>query len=109
MTVFALNIILIPILHYWGAALASFGCYLFMMITSYLQGQKHYPVPYDVKKILGYLGFAVMLFLAHRVMVHFVESRWFNLGTATLLFISYLAVISKVERKELRSIPFFRK
>lgn len=104
-----LNILLIPILHYWGAALASVGCYLFMMITSYLQGQKHYPVPYDVKKILGYLGLAVLLFLSHRLIVEFTDSKLFNLGTATMLFVSYLAIIAKVEKKELSSLPFFRK
>jgi O-antigen/teichoic acid export membrane protein len=104
-----LNILLIPILHYWGAALASFGCYLFMMITSYLQGQKHYPVPYDVKKILGYLGLAVLLFLSHRMIVEFTDSKLFNLGTATLLFVGYLAIIAKVEKKELSSLPFFKK
>jgi O-antigen/teichoic acid export membrane protein len=44
-----LNILLIPKLHYLGAAIATFCCYLFMMIVSYKLGQKHYPVPYARK------------------------------------------------------------
>lgn len=44
-----LNILLIPELHYLGAAIATFVCYLFMMIVSYTMGQKHYPVPYARK------------------------------------------------------------
>ena len=38
-----LNILLIPRFHYLGAAIATFCCYLFMMIVSYIMGQKHYP------------------------------------------------------------------
>ena len=45
-----LNILLIPRYHYLGAAIATFCCYLFMMIASYLLGQKYYPVPYARKK-----------------------------------------------------------
>lgn len=44
-----LNILLIPKLHYLGAAIATFCCYLFMMIVSYKLGQKYYPVPYARK------------------------------------------------------------
>lgn len=48
----ALNVLLIPKFHYLGAAIATFCCYLFMMITSYVLGQKHYPVPYPKKNSL---------------------------------------------------------
>ncbi|MFM8710578.1 MAG: lipopolysaccharide biosynthesis protein, partial [Sphingomonadales bacterium] len=60
---------LIPSLGYLGAALASFSCYLFMMISSYVMGQKHYPVPYPVKKILFYLLLAAGLCGVHRCLV----------------------------------------
>lgn len=96
-----LNILLIPILHYWGAALASFGCYLFMMVTSYLQGQKHYPIPYEVKRILGYLGIATTIFLGHRALVYVWNNHWFNLLSATALLLVFLSVVRKVEKKEL--------
>jgi O-antigen/teichoic acid export membrane protein len=46
-----LNILLIPLFHYTGAAIATFCCYFAMMVTSYLLGQKYYPVPYAVKKL----------------------------------------------------------
>jgi len=39
-----LNILLIPQFHYLGAAIATFCCYLFMMIASYMLVQKHNPV-----------------------------------------------------------------
>ncbi len=45
----ALNIILIPVFGYMGAAWATFACYAFMMILSWLIGRKYYPVNYDLK------------------------------------------------------------
>ncbi len=41
-----LNIWWIPMFGYTGAAWATFICYAFMMVVSYGQGQKYYPVPY---------------------------------------------------------------
>ena len=49
------NILLIPRLHYLGAAIATFTCYLFMMVTSYSLGQKYYPVPYAKTKLISYI------------------------------------------------------
>ena len=59
-----LNIWLIPKYHYPGAAIATFCCYLFMMITSYLLGQKNYPVPYAVKKLMAYIVIVVIAICA---------------------------------------------
>ncbi len=61
-----LNIILIPKWHYLGAAVATFCCYLFMMIASYVLGQKHFPVPYPRKKLLAYLVMAIIIYALHR-------------------------------------------
>lgn len=62
----ALNFALIPILGYFGSAIATLAAYFSMMLLSYYYGQKHYPIPYDVKKITGYLtlsiGFSVLSF-----------------------------------------------
>jgi O-antigen/teichoic acid export membrane protein len=96
----ALTIWLIPIYHYWGAALASFGCYLFMMLTSYGLGQKHYPVPYEKGRILFYLFTCAAFFLAHRLLVNFSDSRLFNLATATALLGLFVWIISRLEQKD---------
>ncbi|MEI2747724.1 MAG: polysaccharide biosynthesis C-terminal domain-containing protein [Ferruginibacter sp.] len=60
-----LNILLIPKWHYTGAAIATFSCYLFMMISSYKLGQKYYPVPYPVKKLVAYMVLVVLIYLVH--------------------------------------------
>jgi O-antigen/teichoic acid export membrane protein len=100
-----LNILLIPTFHYWGAAAATFCCYLFMMGASYLLGQKHYPVPYDVKKIASYLLFVVFLVVFHRFLVSKYEPLWFSLTSGTAFVLLFIFVTAKKEKQELKNLP----
>jgi O-antigen/teichoic acid export membrane protein len=100
-----LNILLIPRLYYLGAAIATFSCYLFMMIVSYIMGQKYYPVPYARKKLITYLILVVLLYVIHLGLVYLWPNRWFNLGTATLLLGFFTWLIIRVEEKELKNLP----
>jgi len=104
-----LNILLIPSLHYLGAALATFSCYLFMMITSYIYGQKFYPVPYAKKKLLAYLVMVTLIYLAHRGLLILYDNRWFNIGSATVLLLLFGLFILKIERKEFQRLPVIGK
>jgi len=105
-----LNIILIPRLHYTGAALATFCCYLFMMISSYLLGQKHYPVPYAVKKLLAYLTLVVLIYLVHLGMVKWIsDSILFSLSSGFVLLALFSWFVSRVEAKELANLPVIGK
>ncbi len=105
-----LNIVLIPVLHYTGAALATFCCYLFMMISSYKLGQKYYPVPYPVKKLVSYLVLVVLIYLVHMgINKVYPGHLWFSLTTATFLFIFFTWFVTKIEAKELAKIPLLAK
>lgn len=53
-----LNWLLIPIYGYMGSAYATFSSYACMVIFSYLWGKRHYPVPYQLPKILLYIFLA---------------------------------------------------
>jgi O-antigen/teichoic acid export membrane protein len=99
-----LNILLIPKYHYLGAAIATFCCYLFMMIISYMLGQKYYPIPYARKKLIAYIVLVVMMYGAHWGLVYLWGNRWFNMGTATLLLLLFTVFIFKIERKELAKL-----
>lgn len=99
------NIILIPKLHYLGAALATVSCYTFMMITSYVLGQKYYPVPYAKKKLLAYLALVSLIYLAHRGLLELWHNRWFNVGSATALLLLFTVFVMIIERKELARLP----
>ena len=101
-----LNIVLIPILHYSGAAIATFSCYLFMMLSSYFFGQKYYPIPYAVKKLVAYLTLAVLIYFIHLGLVKFIPgSLLFSLGTGLVLFMAFTWFVSKIEAKELAKLP----
>lgn len=100
-----INILLIPKYHYLGAAIATFSCYLFMMVTSYLLGQKYYPVPYATKKLIAYIVLVVLMYGMHRWLIYLWDDRWFNLGTATLLLLLFTILVSRIERKELERMP----
>jgi len=58
----ALNFWWIPRFGFMGAAWATLICYASMAFWSYLLGQKHFPVPYDLKRLLGYPMLAVALY-----------------------------------------------
>ncbi|HRZ77111.1 MAG TPA: polysaccharide biosynthesis C-terminal domain-containing protein, partial [Bacteroidales bacterium] len=82
---------LVPVMGYAGAAWAHFACYGSMMVMSYLWGQKHYRVPYDLKT----MGLYTLLALAI-----FGISQWIkmpgmalSLGLNTLLLVGFAGVV----------------
>ncbi|MDP2687231.1 MAG: oligosaccharide flippase family protein [Aequorivita sp.] len=93
-----LNYVLIPYIGYMGSAIATLVAYGSMMVLSYLYGRKYYNVPYEVKKICGYLllaiGFSAISFYA------FSGNIW--LGTALLLV--FTAIMFFSEKKEFLKI-----
>ncbi len=106
----ALNILLIPIWHYTGAAIATFCCYLFMMISSYKLGQKNYPVPYAVKKLTAYLVLVVLIYLLHLGLVYMAGDRlWFSVSTGLIFMMFFAWFVSKIEAKELAKFPVIGK
>ena len=106
----ALNIFLIPIWHITGAALATFCCYLFMMVSSYKLGQKHYPIPYAVKKLTAFMTLSVLIYLLHMFLtkVIFPDILWFSITIATVFLFFYLRFVLAIEAKELSKIPALR-
>lgn len=104
-----LNIILIPQLHYLGAALATFTCYLLMMIISYVLGQKYYPIPYARKKLLAYLFIATLVYLLHRGLLMIWDNFIFSFGSATVLILGFAWFILQVEKTEFQKLPYVGK
>ena len=101
-----LNIVLIPVLHYTGAALATFCCYLFMMVMSYRLGQKHYPIPYAIKKLTAYVVFVILIYFVHLLIVNFIYDKlWFSVLSGLLLFAFFSWFVSRIEHKELARLP----
>jgi O-antigen/teichoic acid export membrane protein len=56
----SINFLLIKKFSYMGSAIATIAAYGSMMVISYYLGNRHYPIPYDKKKIGGYLGLSIL-------------------------------------------------
>ncbi|MDC1161945.1 MATE family efflux transporter [Tenacibaculum sp.] len=55
------NLIMIPKIGFMASAWATLIAYGSMMIISYFFGKKHYPVPYNLKKVASYLLITILL------------------------------------------------
>jgi O-antigen/teichoic acid export membrane protein len=82
-----LNLTLIPIIGYHGAAWAHFICYFLMMVASYVWGQKVYPIPYQLKSIFLYIAIAVLFFGISSFLD--IESLTLKLSVNSILFLSF--------------------
>lgn len=95
-----MNYLLIPVLGYTGSAWATFACFGGMLLISYLLMLKHYPIRYNIGKILAYLSVAFLLYLI---------SKWpdwkmdlWKYAFNSVLMITYLSYVALLERKELK-------
>lgn len=97
-----LNLWWIPIFGYMGCAWATLICYASMMVASYFMGNKHYPVNYDLKRILGYMGLSLTLY-AVSTFVH-TGSTVINLIINNLMLLAFIATALKLEIRNFRKI-----
>ena len=104
-----LNYLFIPSFGMYASAWATLICYTTMMVLCYYYGQKHFPVPYNVKKLLSLLGVIIVLFLIHWGISAMTTHAIIRIGSGVVLMSAFLALIFKVERKELRAFPIIGK
>lgn len=94
----AVNWWLIPVIGYIGAAISTLAAYGTMMLLSFIWGQKHYPIPYNLKKIGGYLLLS-LIFSA----VSFYGFRENYFVGISLLFI-FMGIVYWGEKEDLKKI-----
>ena len=100
-----LNVLWIPKYSYTGSAWATFVCYLFMMICSYVLGQKYYPIPYPVKRISTYLLLIIALSIASKYFNMYTEGLALKLIFSTFLLCVFIAVVLFFDRKNFAFLP----
>ncbi|MDD3108358.1 MAG: oligosaccharide flippase family protein [Alistipes sp.] len=97
-----LNLYLTPRLGYQGAALARLGCETAMVLLSYYLCRRHYPIPYDLRRIGSYFlwgGVAYGLSLLSRelpVGLHY--------GCNLLLLAGFIGYVLYIEKIDLRGV-----
>lgn len=95
------NLILIPKYHYLGSAITTLICYVIMTIASYFLGQKHYKIPYDLKKIALYFGLTVLLYVISLQLE--LDSETGTMFAKTILLIPFLGLIYYLEIRKKQS------
>lgn len=98
MVTLILNFALIPSIGYIGSAVATLGAYGSMMVVSYYFGRKYYAVPYDTKKIIGYM----LLSIVFATFSFYVFDRSIMIGTTLLLV--FLLFIYFNEKEDIKRI-----
>ena len=95
-----LNFILIPKIGFVGSAWATFACYFGMMVVSFFLGRKHYPIPYDLKRIFSYI---FLSFVLYKLSVFFDTTMLVNI--IYLVVFVLLVFVSEKSKKEVISEP----
>jgi O-antigen/teichoic acid export membrane protein len=98
-----LNILLIPVLGYHGAAWAHFGCYFLMMGASYIWGQKVFPIPYQTRRIVFYILVAAVLYFISTVVQE--QNAWLKYSVNTFLFGLFTFVAYWLEIRKAAAAP----
>lgn len=103
------NVIFMPKYSYWAAAFGHLASYAVMFIISAVLGQKHYPIPYRWKRIVGLLclmfGIYGIATLGDRELFHFAGwdldrgLLWWKLGVHTVLIAVYAVAAWAMLRK----------
>lgn len=94
----AINFYFIPEYGYWASTWGTFFSYFSMMTVSYFLGQYFYPVPYHLKKIVGYLSISILFSL---VSYYVLEG---NLIIGNLLLIVFLAIVFYLEKDTIKKL-----
>lgn len=97
-----MNVILVPLIGYPGAAIAMLVSNIVMAVTCWLFGRKKYPVKYQWQRIFTYLVFAVVSVIIMQVVP--IQNKVFMFVFNTLFILLFGAMIIWFERKELSNL-----
>ena len=97
-----LNVLFIPVLGYMASALAFLIASVVMTVVSYVLGQKHFPVKYNLKRIVLYFCVALVLYVVG-VNIH-IPNLILHYIVRTIVIIIFLAFVVVKEKKELKRL-----
>jgi O-antigen/teichoic acid export membrane protein len=92
-----INVLYIPEYGYMASAWATLIVYFLQMVMSYILGQRHYPIPYNLSKFVFYIGLALILFFISPYLQ--VDNFMLNFVAQNSLLIMFIIVVVMLERK----------
>ncbi len=98
-----INFLFIPTHGYMACAWATFASYSVMMILSYMMGQKHYPIKYNLRSIFVYTFLALGLYFLSLTYSN-LSNEIVKLVLNNALFAFFAFVFYKLEYENLKKI-----
>ena len=102
-----LNILLIPFYGYMACGYAFFSASLVMTVTSYIVGQKYFPIKYDLKRIGFYILIALVLYLIE-IKIE-ISNKLLKAGLNTLLLVVFFFFIWIKEKADLKGLFYSKR
>jgi O-antigen/teichoic acid export membrane protein len=102
-----LNVLFIPFYGYMACGYAFFAASLVMTVTSYVVGQKYFPVKYDLRRIGAYFLIAMTLYLIEVNVVF--SGKFLQLVFNTILLVIFLLFILIKEKLDLKGLFNFKR
>ena len=101
-----LNVLFIPVFGFMACGYAFFAASLVMTVTSYLVGQKYFPVKYDLNRIGAYFLVALVLYLIEISVVF--NNEVIRISFNTILLMAFFLFIWVKEKADLKGLFNFR-
>ena len=100
------NLLLIPLLGYYGAAYTTLLCYGLMLVLAYRYGQQHFAVAYEPWSWLAYLGLALGLWGGVETVALYWSWDWnlWRLILGNLACLVFIGVVWWQEGAKLRAL-----
>ncbi|MNU76592.1 Polysaccharide biosynthesis protein [compost metagenome] len=99
----AINYIFIPIYGFEASAWATLIVYAFQMVISYLWGQKHFPIKYNLRKFFLYLGLSILIYFV-AVKIPYGDHSLIKFGLNNLFIIGFIYIVMSVEGVKLSAL-----
>lgn len=103
------NVVFIPAYGMYACAWTTLAAYAAMMALSYFAGQRYFPVPYAVGKLATYIVLMLGLYFVQRVIGVYTEATAIRLVSGTVLMLTFVAAVVRMERQELAGMPVIGK
>ena len=97
-----INYIFIPIYGFYASAWATLIVYAFQMVVSYLWGQKHFPIKYNLRKFFLYLGLSILIYFV-TVKIPYGDHSFIKFVMNNLLILFFIYIVMSVEGIKLSS------
>lgn len=92
----ALNVALIPVLGYYGAAIARLGCEVAMVAVSFYLNRRFFPTPYNLRRIGFYVLVGAVLYGIGLLVIDMPDYLRYTIDT--ILLVAFVLITVRVEK-----------